>query len=148
MWLERQFARFFGVTFSENNSPTALKDREALFRDARENIKVVSSELSPQMDLLMEAVENGVTVEVITKKGQSFSDIVRLARKGVRLFEVDKVPQQQFDIVDEKHGRFEEPDGPGTSSRLQYVVRNFDSITEWLHRFALLKERAVPYTIP
>jgi hypothetical protein len=148
MWLERQVAKLVGVTPSEAGGEAATKDRETLFRKAEESIRIVSSTL-PERGPLIEAAQRGVSVEVITTQGQSFSDIIQLITKGISVYELGQEPHREFDIVDEKHFRAQEPDAGQRQNRpLQYVVRGFTHISEYLQRFAAYKARAIPYTIP
>jgi len=144
-WAERQLPKVIGVYASEIGSQTARNDTEALYKSARESIRIVSANL-PQSDPLIAASERGVAVEIITTEGQYWSDILKLTKNGISVFELNNPPYQEFDIVDEKHLRAQEAKPEGTEiSAMHYIVRNSHGASEYLQEFALLKKEATPY---
>lgn len=140
--LERLFGKFLGIGFSEVGNKTGLKDRKKLLSEAKESIKIVSTNL-PSLDSLNEALNRGVAVEIITVEGHSSYNLKQLSKRGILLFELKKPPPRQFDVVDGKHVRLEEPDAPWLPSQEQYVINNYSQSFGLLNKFASLKEKAI-----
>lgn len=123
----------------------ALKGRQRLFNDAEGNIKIVNSEL-PSNDVISKAFDRGVAVEIITGPDHPSLKLAELVQQGVTVYELGKPPTESFDIVDNKHFRFETlgiEESPGRQEILRDAQRYL--CNDLLLRYSSLKAGATKY---